>query len=156
MAKGNLMKKILIFILISLFLVAIDLMSKDYFFYHPHTIGPVTSFLSVTLVKNKGVTFGIAQGYLGAIIAANLVLLALTFSMALSQKNTLVGYLWLAVFSGGLANLYDRIVLGYVRDFIHLHYKTYSWPVFNIADCFICLGVTMLVYFYSRQTSSDN
>lgn len=136
--------------------IAVDLVSKEYFFTHPEHLGPLTSFLSLTLVKNKGITFGLAQGYLGPIIFANVILLIGTFFIALNQERTFLRYLWLLIFSGGIANLYDRILLGYVRDFIHLHYQSWSWPVFNIADCMISLAVVALLYYYSQQTSSNS
>lgn len=57
---------------------------------------------------------------------------------------------WLAcaialVLGGALGNLYDRVVLGYVVDFIHVHYGTWHFPAFNIADCGITVGAIMLV-----------
>lgn len=49
------------------------------------------------------------------------------------------------VLGGALGNLYDRMVLGYVVDFIHVHYGTWHFPAFNIADCGITVGAVMLV-----------
>lgn len=47
------------------------------------------------------------------------------------------------VLGGGLGNLTDRILRGYVIDFLHLH----SWPVFNVADIALCAGVPLLLLF---------
>lgn len=49
------------------------------------------------------------------------------------------------VLGGALGNLYDRMMLGYVVDFIHVHYGTWHFPAFNIADCGITVGAVMLV-----------
>ena len=52
------------------------------------------------------------------------------------------------IFSGGLGNLIDRVLLGYVVDFIHVYYNSYSFYVFNLADSFISLGIIVyLIYF---------
>lgn len=50
------------------------------------------------------------------------------------------------VLGGALGNLYDRMMLGYVVDFIHVHYGTWHFPAFNIADCGISVGAAMLIF----------
>jgi signal peptidase II len=59
----------------------------------------------------------------------------------------------LALIAGGaVGNIYDRIVLGPVTDFIHWHIKqSFNWPVFNIADAALVVGVLMLILFGPRQ-----
>ena len=49
------------------------------------------------------------------------------------------------VLGGALGNLYDRLALGYVVDFIVVHYQDYYWPAFNIADSAICVGAALLI-----------
>jgi signal peptidase II len=67
----------------------------------------------------------------------------------LKEKN-LSAYESLAlvlIFCGGAGNLIDRIFLGYVVDFIHVFYQNYSFYVFNFADSYITIGVTLyLIY----------
>ncbi|HEX5276577.1 MAG TPA: signal peptidase II [Fluviicoccus sp.] len=46
---------------------------------------------------------------------------------------------------GALGNVYDRFTLGYVIDFIHVHYQTWHFPAFNVADCGITVGAALLV-----------
>ncbi len=46
---------------------------------------------------------------------------------------------------GALGNVYDRYTLGYVIDFIHVHYQTWHFPAFNVADCGITVGAALLV-----------
>ena len=48
--------------------------------------------------------------------------------------------------SGALGNLLDRAQYGYVVDFIDVHYQNYYWPVFNIADSLIFVGVILLIF----------
>lgn len=49
------------------------------------------------------------------------------------------------ILGGALGNLIDRIIHGYVIDFILLYYKDWQWPAFNLADSAICLGVIFLI-----------
>ena len=53
--------------------------------------------------------------------------------------------------SGALGNLLDRAQYGYVIDFIDVHYQNYYWPVFNVADSLIFIGVILLIF--ERQTT---
>ena len=49
------------------------------------------------------------------------------------------------ILAGTLGNLYDRLVFGGVRDFLHFHYNSFDWPVFNIADCCLVCGAGLLL-----------
>ena len=49
------------------------------------------------------------------------------------------------VLGGALGNLYDRMMLGYVVDFVHVYYGTWHFPAFNIADAGITVGAIMLI-----------
>jgi lipoprotein signal peptidase len=49
------------------------------------------------------------------------------------------------ILAGTLGNLFDRLVFGGVRDFLHLHYQSFDWPVFNVADCCLVLGAFLLL-----------
>ena len=48
------------------------------------------------------------------------------------------------VLGGAIGNLYDRLTLGYVVDFLYFHYENFYWPAFNVADSAICVGVALL------------
>ena len=50
------------------------------------------------------------------------------------------------VLAGAIGNLFDRLVFGYVIDFIQLYWKNWYWPAFNIADMSICVGAVMVVF----------
>ena len=58
------------------------------------------------------------------------------------------------VLGGGLGNLIDRLTLGYVVDFISVHYRDWYWPAFNIADSAITLGAVFLVIDSFRTDSA--
>ena len=67
--------------------------------------------------------------------------------MIKKYRNDLYTSLALSLILGGaLGNLYDRISLGYVTDFLYFHYNDYYWPAFNVADTAICIGAIILIY----------
>jgi signal peptidase II len=49
------------------------------------------------------------------------------------------------ILAGTLGNLFDRLVFGGVRDFLHAHYQSFDWPVFNVADCCLVVGAFLLL-----------
>ncbi len=60
------------------------------------------------------------------------------------------------ILSGALGNLFDRILNGYVVDFIHLHYgDQFSWPIFNVADILITIGAIVLGILMMRKSAFD-
>ena len=84
-------------------------------------------------------------------------LLAIVVMSYLIQKHRTekLFCLSLALVIGGAAgNVYDRLTLGYVVDFISLHYQDLYWPAFNVADSAICLGVGLLILDSFKRPSS--
>ena len=53
--------------------------------------------------------------------------------------------------AGAIGNLLDRLFLGYVRDFVDTFIFGYDFPIFNLADCFICVGVVFLLFKIYRE-----
>jgi signal peptidase II len=56
------------------------------------------------------------------------------------------------ILGGALGNLYDRLTVGYVVDFLFFHYQHWYWPAFNIADSAISVGVVLLLWDNFRQS----
>jgi len=112
-------------------------------------------FVRLTYVHNSGASFGLFQGqsFLLTIIAlagiAALLLYAFLFHHNFPFLDNRLGRFALGLYLGGtVGNLIDRIYLGYVTDFIDFHF----WPVFNIADSAIFVGIIMLAYSLFRLT----
>ena len=55
------------------------------------------------------------------------------------------------IIGGAVGNLWDRISLGYVIDFIYFYIGSWSWPTFNVADSAICTGVLLLIYCMQKE-----
>lgn len=117
--------------------------------YEQHT---VTSFFYLTLRYNEGAAFSFLHGAGGwqrwffAVIASVVsVVLTVWIARIHRQPGKMLETLALSLILGGaIGNLYDRIVLGHVVDFIVWHYQEREWPAFNIADAGICVGAALL------------
>ena len=109
--------------------------------YEPVGLLPV---LQLVNVKNTGAAFGMFSG-LGNpfFIAVSLVAMALIAYVLIKGKD---GYFCLSLILGGAAgNLIDRIIYGYVRDFIDVYISKHHWPAFNVADSALTVGLLVLV-----------
>lgn len=111
---------------------------------------PVFPHFNLTLLHNTGAAFSFLAAA-GGWQRWFFIGLAAVVSIALVRwVYTLKNDRWLAValclvLGGALGNLYDRIFLGYVVDFLHFYWGDYHFPAFNIADCAISVGAAMMV-----------
>jgi signal peptidase II len=120
--------------------------------------------LNLTLIFNSGIAFSLFDdnGVWGRWVLVGLVTLVLLYlvKILIKEKN-LSSYESLAltlILSGGAGNLIDRIFIGHVVDFIHVFYQEYSFYVFNFADSYITIGVTLyLIYilFIGEEKEAD-
>jgi len=106
--------------------------------------------LNLTLVWNRGVTFGLLNGFGGwGYLLLSAVALAIVFALGvwLRRAESPVVAIALGAIAGGALsnNLIDRLRFGAVVDFIHAHIGGWSWYVFNLADAAIVCGVAVLV-----------
>ena len=83
-------------------------------------------------------------GFSGVITLVVAVMLGLSFRPSDRQSNCVRTALAL-VLSGALGNMWDRVLRGYVTDFLLVYAGEYSWPVFNVADSAICIGAGLLL-----------
>jgi signal peptidase II len=138
---------------LSAVVIALDLYTKHLvqsaLVYGEHVT--VTSFFDLVLFLNQGAAFSFLANAGGwqrvffsvfALVAAGIIIRLLrkhpdqkTFCLALSL-----------ILGGALGNLYDRLTLGHVVDFLYFHYHDYYWPAFNVADSAITVGVALLLW----------
>lgn len=122
----------------------------------------VTEFFNLVLVFNRGAAFSLladAQGwqhelFVGIALAASGLIITLLLRNA-GQRLFCAG---LALILGGaLGNLWDRIALGHVVDFLDFHALGYHWPAFNLADSAITVGAALLILdgFRPRKTAGS-
>ena len=140
-----------------IFLVGLDQLSK-FFISSQLSLGEsltVFPFLNFTLIHNTGIAFSIfdeggefSRWLLVAFVAGILAYLVFLLYKK-TPKHQLELISLLLIISGGLGNLIDRLLLGYVVDFVHAFYQHYSFYVFNMADSYITLGIIFyLGYFF--------
>ncbi len=109
----------------------------------------VWPFLSLTWVENRGVSMGLltADTEVGRWLLVGMTgLIALVVGVWIRRERALPEAVALGLVLGGaLGNIVDRVRLGYVVDFVHLHVGDRSFYVFNVADAAITLGVAILI-----------
>ena len=109
----------------------------------------ISKYLNISLIWNEGIAFGLfsfkKNNFYNFLTLLIILVIIVIFFMIKSSKG-MKKYSLLMVLGGALGNLYDRIVYNAVPDFIDLHYNSFHWFIFNIADIFITLGVICLIY----------
>ncbi len=144
------------FLIISICVVFLDLTTKNIAvkLLSNKDITIIPDILDFTLVWNKGAAFGIFANsselvrklvLLGASSVAVLATAVYAFSKRKELSNLEIIFLGL-IAGGAVGNLYDRFILGKVRDFIDFHIINYHWPAFNIADASISIGIAGFIF----------
>ncbi|MCX7910651.1 MAG: signal peptidase II [Endomicrobia bacterium] len=137
-----------------LFLVGLDQYTKflirvNFRLYQTKQILP---FLALTYTTNTGIVFGWFSGANIAFIVIVILVLMLVLLSAksiISEIGSLGKFVVCLIISGGVGNLIDRIFLGEVIDFIDLQWNYKNiWPIFNLADSYVFIGVCMVVIKY--------
>ena len=118
-------------------------------FGHPVTV--ISDMWDWRLSMNPGSAFGLFHSAGGARIFLSLVGIGALFGMAWMVRRAKDKQTWLVlalglIAGGAIGNLVDRIYYGVVTDFILWHYKDTEWPVFNVADAVLVVGVLLLVF----------
>ena len=107
----------------------------------------IPGVLSLSYIENHGAAFGIMQGRQWLLIVISAVIIAAAVVFCIRRiRDTRYRYLRvLIVFlvAGALGNMIDRIMLGYVRDFIY--FKLIDFPVFNVADIYVTVSAVLIL-----------
>lgn len=130
--------------------VGLDQATKLLFYYPPRSRAPTTivpGFLEIESSQNYGGLFGMGQGRTWFFVVFSLAAIGYLVYLLrrMDPQRTLPNLAIGTLMAGALGNLYDRVVLAYVRDFIHMYYGRMSWPNYNVADILICTGVGLLM-----------
>ena len=119
----------------------------------------LTTYLNIYLIWNKGIAFGLMSFNSNIIynfITLLIIAICITVLIMVIRSEGFKKYSLVAVLGGALGNLFDRIYYGAVPDFIDLHFKSFHWFIFNIADIFITIGVFCLIYAELFVQNRDN
>ena len=134
-------------VIISSILLLIDQVVKSIIELNNVHLTLIKNFLSFNYSQNSGAAFSILQGKTSFLIIISIIMLIIIYSMTFSYEEGKITDIAFGLLCGGvLGNLVDRIFYGFVRDFIDIKIFGYNFPVFNIADMLIVLGVVLLIF----------
>ena len=144
-------------IIILAIVVAIDLISK-YYIQSIMTLGDSTmiikDFFYLTFVHNYGAAWGMLSGKMELFFVITIVVLVVIgyILFTTDHKKTLLRIALVVILGGTLGNFYDRVVFGYVRDFLNFYPLGYDFPVFNVADSALTIGYVLLAWYLLRHS----
>jgi len=122
----------------------------------------ILPFFNLTHVHNYGAAFSFLgdaggwQRWFFTAIAIGVSALILFWLKQSKKSEVLLPCAFALILSGALGNVYDRIVYGYVIDFLDVYYQNWHWPAFNIADSAICIGAALLIYDAFKNNGLNN
>lgn len=107
----------------------------------------ITPFLDLAMAWNKGVSYGLLSTHMqGVLVALSLAITVMLVLWLAKAEKPFVAASYGLLIGGALGNALDRLLHGAVADFVHLHWGTWSWYIFNVADIAIVAGVAVLLY----------
>ena len=122
---------------------------------------PVMPIFNFTLLHNTGAAFSFLAGESGwqrwffVTLAAVVSVVLFRWLKTLKADETWSAIAIVLILGGALGNVYDRVVHGYVVDFLHFYWNDYHFPAFNIADTAITIGAGMMILDIFRQSDSS-
>lgn len=140
-------------LLLSAVIIVLDLWTKQIATDSLTLYRPVelTSWLNMTLAHNYGAAFSFLsdaggwQRWFFTVMASVVTVVLIVWLLRLPARERLTAAALSLVIGGAVGNLIDRIVNGYVVDFIDVYYRDSHWPAFNVADSAITCGVVLLL-----------
>lgn len=151
-------KEIIFLSLVALVCFILDLVTKTIANNSLEVLKPnviIEDFFSLTLCYNTGGAWSLFSGNVAILAIISAIALVLVIYTMIKSKTKFYKYSS-AIFIGGLiGNLYDRIFYGKVIDFLDFIIFGYDFPIFNVADCFICVGVGLMLVALIREEKKD-
>ena len=138
---------------LSVAVILLDQLTKQLASYllEIHQPVAVAPYLNLTLTHNAGAAFSLLNDaggwqrwlFVGLSVVVSIVIVGWLWRIPRGEH-------WLAcglslVLGGALGNLWDRLAIGAVVDFIDVYYQRWHWPAFNVADSAICIGAVLLI-----------
>lgn len=140
-------QRLVFYFILAVLLFLLDQSTKTLIklYLHPFEIIKILPFLNIVYVENTGSAFGMLKGLGNAffVIVSIIAVFFVTYLLVKEQENRVC---YSFILGGAAGNLADRLIYGYVIDFLDLHIAGAHWPVFNIADAGLTIGIILLFY----------
>lgn len=131
--------------IISIIILFIDQLIK--LIIQNNNINIINKYISIIYVKNTGAAFSILSGNNILLIILSIIVFLLIYYISKNYHDILSDISFGLIYGGLFGNLLDRIIYGYVRDYI----SVISFPIFNIADMSIVIGVILLIIYEIKE-----
>ena len=142
------------YFIIAVLIIVLDQLTKWMVlarFTYAERLTIIDGFFDLILVYNKGAAFSFLadaggwQKYFFTILAFA-ICIYLGRGIVKNQFTTIGKFAAAFIIGGALGNVVDRLIHGHVVDFLLFYYKNWSYPAFNLADSFICVGAVLLLW----------
>jgi signal peptidase II len=122
------------------------------------SITVIPRFFYITSHRNRGAAFGILQNKQWLFIMITFVVIAfiLYYLIQLKNERPWMSFAFSLILGGAIGNLADRITTGEVVDFLDFRFGSYHYPIFNVADSAIVVGVSILVLITLLSPSAES
>ena len=146
-------------ILITLITLVIDQTSKYLILLNMkeyESIPIINNFFKVTFMKNTGAAFSFLEGNVPLIIiVTSIIIIFILRYIKITNPKRQEKIFYSLIIGGAFGNLIDRIVHGYVIDFLDFNLFGYNYPVFNVADISIVVGIFSLIILSIIESRSE-
>ena len=137
-------------LIFTLIILIVDIVSK-LIVKHYLSLGSISiinNFLNLTYVENTGAAWSIFDNnrYI-VLVLSGMIIIGIIYYIFKEKPTRLISKIaYSLVLGGALGNFINRLYYGYVIDFIDVKIFGYNYPIFNMADIFIVVGVILLIY----------
>lgn len=117
----------------------------------------IPNFLSITSHRNNGAAWGILSGKMVFfyIITVIILIILIVFFIKEAKHNLLMQIAISLLFAGALGNFIDRVLNGEVVDFVDTYIFSYNFPIFNVADSSLTIGVVLVIIALLRDMRTE-
>ncbi len=150
----------LIYYVIALVVILFDQLTKWLVVQHMEireSIPLIENVLYLTSHRNSGAAFGILQGQMWLFFLATLIVIGVViyYIRLYGKDQPWFGLSLGLVLGGAIGNFIDRVLFGAVVDFIDTYIFSYNFPIFNVADSALVVGVIMLMIHVIREEKTQ-
>ncbi|ENU1226686.1 MULTISPECIES: signal peptidase II [Providencia] len=126
-----------------------QLVLSDLNLYEPH---PIMPFFNIMYAQNFGAAFSFLADeggwqrwfFAGIAIGISIILMVMMYRQSAQKRLSNIAYA--LIIGGAIGNLSDRLVHGFVIDYLDFYVGNWHWPTFNLADMAICIGAALVIF----------